>query len=57
MQAKYPVLEDKLFLWIDATQRFNMMLPPIVVTRKALSIAADMGILPEDFKASWQWLH
>ena len=42
IQAKYHVLEDKLFLWVDAARRFNVMLPPIIVMRKALSIAADM---------------
>ena len=51
----FPVVEDKLYNWIDACQRKKIEVPPSIALSKARDIAQKEGI-EEKFKGSWCWL-
>ncbi|EGZ07952.1 hypothetical protein PHYSODRAFT_256009 [Phytophthora sojae] len=52
---RFPQLEKALAAWIDARERARVDISPSIVIDKAKLVAREMGISPEDFKASWGW--
>ena len=54
-QARFPELEDQIFLWIDSMRRLKLELPPTIVMAKAAEIARSLNIEENEFKASWGW--
>jgi hypothetical protein len=53
--GKFTELEDMLYVWIERRNRAHLPVKPSLAIAKAKSIASDLAISEDEFKASWQW--